>query len=795
MGALRRIHLCLSAVVLLVYAVGPDSTQSIAYLLLSLSAPVAIVIALKFRPQLRPGPWILLAVGFGLYFLGDLMVGAFELADGPAQFPNAGDVAYLLFYPVIFGALAGFLRTTGGRDRAAWIDATIWSISAFLLAWEPLIEPSITGSVARPLAAAIALAYPLLDIGLLLLLLRIVVGRCARTRSHWLLIGGLASQTAADAVYSMQVIQQGAVGGRMVDLGLLLMYVLVGAAALDPSMTTLTDPTKTRPLSSRTRLVTLLVPTLLAPALLVYKLTAGELSGSVRDGVVIVAASTVLTLLGVARAAGLLSVAELKTRQLERRQATLEAVLADGERSTLELHRRVNHDALTGLASRERFVTALEAALASGPPPSVAFLDLDDFKTINDTLGHDAGDLLLITLSQRLHATAGPNDLVARFGGDEFAILVTDDVEQVAETMLATLRQPVVLEGRELRLQVSIGVTTAGLGKTSTSDMLRRADMAMYAAKRAGGGWARYQTGMSALLRERMDLRARLVTGLGEGEIQPWFQPVVDIASGELRGFEALARWMPDDGDARPPGEWLPIAEETGLVVSIDRAVCRSAVTQFAVWRSLYKIDDLYLAINMSARTLQQRGVAEGLINLLGELAVPPNRIVVEVTEGVLMDDDRVSTRLQMLRAAGIRVALDDFGTGWSSLSYLQKFPVDQLKLDRSFTAELCLVPDADAIPAAVLQLARALSLDVVAEGVETPLQLERLADLGFRHAQGFLFGQAEPAHLLVALLRKAAPRHGRPILGADEPEPVAVGAGIVMSTPMPVGAAVAQAW
>ena len=437
-------------------------------------------------------------------------------------------------------------------------------------------------------------------------------------------------------------------------------------------------------------------------------------------------------------------------------------MVADRERAAAELHDRVNLDALTGLASRERFVTELEARLAGDRPPSIAFLDLDDFKTINDTLGHEAGDQLLRELAQRLEATVGPNDLVARFGGDEFAVLVNGDVELVAEKLLTTLQQPVIVHGHEFGLQVSIGVTTATAMLTSTSDMLRRADIAMYDAKRAGGGWAQYQTGMSARLRRRLDLRARLVAALRDDEIAPWFQPVVDLASGELRGFEALARWIPRGETPVAIDEWLPMAEETGLVVSVDRVMCRAAVTQLADWRRRFPLDDLDLAVNMSARTLQQRGIAEGLIALLEELNVPASRIVVEVTESVLIDDERVSARLQLLRAAGIRVALDDFGTGWSSLSYLQRFPVDQLKLDRTFTAELGIEPGSEAIPAAVLQLARTLALDVVAEGVETLEQRDHLVALGFPRAQGYLFGRAQPANRLEAALSAGWPRHAR---------------------------------
>jgi len=385
---------------------------------------------------------------------------------------------------------------------------------------------------------------------------------------------------------------------------------------------------------------------------------------------------------------------------------------------------------------------------------------MDDFKSINDTLGHDAGDLLLIDVARRLASGVAPDDLVARFGGDEFAVLIGGDVEQAAERLLDAFRVPLLLQGRELRLQVSIGVTTADHPGTTSGELLRRADVAMYIAKRSGGGWVKYERGMSALLRRRMDLQSRLVAGLRDGAVLPWFQPIVDLRTGQLRGFEALARWSPDGDTTLLPAEWLPMAEESGLVVLVDRAVCRAAIEQLASWRGAYPAaGELSLAINLSARTLQEAGIAAELIRMLADAGVPPNRIVLEVTEGVLIDDPEVSARLQTLRALGIRVALDDFGTGWSSLSYLQRYPVDMLKLDQSFTATLGADPGGDAIPAAVLQLARAMSLSVVAEGVETPQQRAGLLALGFQQAQGHLFAAPQPAERHEALLNQEQPQ------------------------------------
>ena len=473
--------------------------------------------------------------------------------------------------------------------------------------------------------------------------------------------------------------------------------------------------------------------------------------------IVLAAVAILLVRVGITRGSERVVLAERRATELSTRQVELEAVMRDRERIIETLAQRVSRDTLTGLASRDRFTEALDAALARPERPSVAFLDLDDFKSINDTLGHDAGDALLREVATRLQAATRPADVVARLGGDEFAVLFVEDVEACAKRLLAALDPPMVLKGREHRLSVSIGLTTAKANGTLSGDLLREADVAMYTAKRAGGGWARYQTGMSAKLLERMDLRAQIVNALRDTEIVPWFQPVVDLASGRLVGLEALARWCPADQPVQLPAAWLPLAEETGLIVAVDRAVFRAAVTQFVEWRSRHAVTELNLAVNLSDRTLRRAGFADEMISVLAELDLPADRLTVEVSEGVLVPDQQVGATLRTLRAAGVTVALDDLGTGWSSLTYLRGFPVDQLKLDQGFTADIGPSTDRDAIPAALLQLAAALRLDVIAEGVETQEQRARLLELGLRTAQGYLFGPALPAHVLEAVIASAA--------------------------------------
>ncbi len=761
-GPLHRVrlaHLCLIAGLAIAYELVPPEWQTSLSLLASSSAVAAILVGVAIHRPSNPTPWILLASGFALYVVGDVGSTLYKARGAaPPPFPNLSDIPYLAFYPVIFIALARFLRVQAQRDRAAWIDASMWTIAAAVLAWEPLIEGVATDSQSALVARLIALAYPLLDLGLLLMVLRMIAGRRPVTNPAFQLLAiGILLQTLTDIVYAAQVLEDGYVLGTALDLGWLLTYCAIGAAALHPSMVELTRPAVERDtVASRWRLASLAFAGLIAPGLLVAEMVRGEITGQAQDVVVVASATAILLLLLVARSGGLVASAERRAAQLTTRQVQLEEVMRDRERLIDTLNRRVSHDALTGLASRDRFVDSLELALADGRNPSVAFLDLDDFKSINDTLGHDAGDLLLRDVAVRLLGAVQPTDLVARFGGDEFAVLIRGDAEHCAGRLLDALEPPVELLGRELRLQASIGLTTAGSRSRAPGDLLREADVAMYTAKRNGGGWARYQPGMSALLLQRMDLRAQLVGALRDDAIVPWFQPIVDLVTGRLMGFEALARWCLADQQVRPSETWLPLAEETGLVLAVDRAVFRASVQQLADWRARSGLQHLTIAVNISARTLQHPGIAEEMITVLGDFGVPPDRLTIEVTEGVLIDDQVVSSRLQTLRAAGVKVALDDFGTGWSSLSYLRRFPVDQLKLAPTFTDELGTMSGADAIPAAVLQLAQALELDVVVGGVETQEQRGRLRELGFRNAQGYLFGHAASAYQLTSILDEA---------------------------------------
>ncbi|HEU5449001.1 MAG TPA: EAL domain-containing protein [Acidimicrobiia bacterium] len=424
-------------------------------------------------------------------------------------------------------------------------------------------------------------------------------------------------------------------------------------------------------------------------------------------------------------------------------------MLAERRSREADLRHRATHDVLTGMLNRAALAEALTDCLTSGSPAAVLFMDLDRFKLVNDTHGHAVGDALLIALGQRLLAVVRPQDTVARFGGDEFVILCPGVVEeevalQIAHRMSDALADVFLVEGHELFLTGSVGVAI-GRPSDGPEDLLRDADNAMYRAKEQGRpGYAFFDAGMRDRSRRRLELEQELHFALERDELRLVYQPVFDTETGDVIGAEALLRWDSPQGPISP-AEFIPIAEETGLVMPIGDWVLRTACRQAAAWRRELG-RGLPVSVNIAARQLTRPGLATQVLVALGEAGANPDDLVLEITEhGVLEDFAAAFRHLQEVRALGVRVAVDDFGTGWSSLSYLQRLPVDELKIDRSFVATLGVEGPSMAIVGALVSLAHGLGLTVVAEGVETDEQLAELRRLGCDSVQGFLLARPAP--------------------------------------------------
>ncbi len=428
----------------------------------------------------------------------------------------------------------------------------------------------------------------------------------------------------------------------------------------------------------------------------------------------------------------------------------LEQSVSDLNALKEQLHRQAYHDALTGLPNRALFSEQVAAALdrESSGTPAVLFLDLDDFKTINDSLGHHAGDELLVAVAARVRNAIRLGDLPARLGGDEFAVLASShaegEAEAIAERLVAALDAPFTIAGREMSVHASVGIA-AGIPRVTTVDeILRNADTAMYSAKQGGKGrYATYEPPMHHRVRRRQDLISGLERAVERGEIEVHYQPIVDLASGRVAAVEALARWDRPAHGMLAPDVFIPLADEVGLMVDIGRAVLREACRQAASWRASFPdLEDLRVTVNLAPTELVGRMLADEVAVVLEETGLPADRLVLEITEsGVMLHPEEVLETMRHVRGLGVSLALDDFGTGHSSLALLREFPIDTLKIAREFVTGIPESHVDTAFVDTIVRLAHSLGHDVVVEGVETESQARAIVELGCEYGQGYHFG------------------------------------------------------
>ena len=450
---------------------------------------------------------------------------------------------------------------------------------------------------------------------------------------------------------------------------------------------------------------------------------------------------------------------------VDERTAALRTTVQELEAAQAELVRHAHNDDLTGLANRFVLLDRLENALARGSRGPgcvvVMFIDLDRFKVVNDSLGHDAGDQLLIAVGRRLLGAVRPGDTVARLGGDEFVILCEASADEagawlLAERLQALMAGPFDLAGSEVTISMSIGLAVARAGDAISADgLLRDADLAMYRAKELGRDRIEaFDEAMRRVAALRLERESALRRALAEGEFAVYYQPILELGTSTVVGVEALIRWVQQDGTVVGPDDFVPLAEDSGLITALGAHVLIDACVEVARWNADRPSEwPLHLSVNLSARQLGREDLPRVVADTLAASGLPPRLLSLEITESSLMDADAAQASLDGLKRLGVTLVIDDFGTGYSSLQYLRRLPVDVVKIDKSFVGGLGRNDEDTAIVAAVIRLADALGLHTIAEGVETLAQRESLATLGCEYGQGFYWSEPIPAAALATWL------------------------------------------
>ncbi|MEU0155458.1 putative bifunctional diguanylate cyclase/phosphodiesterase [Micromonospora fulviviridis] len=667
--------------------------------------------------------WALLAATMILAALGRTVWTAERL--GGHGLPHTPLVGGLFTAGIVTGTAALLCslaapRSLVGQARTL-LDGVIVGLALIPIGWVVVFRDLADADLADPLRT-FGLLYPMLD----LMQLTILVAVAGPGRPMWralTLIGvGLATRAAADAGYVSLVAHGSYAPGHPIDVCWPLSYLLMGLATrYPPPACEGEEETGESPLPPWWRVA---LPYLPVGGAIVAVVLSRQPTGQTPHLIFI----GMMALLGV----------------LALRQG-----LAANEnlRLVARLRRLAYSDQLTGLPNRLTFTRRLRRALRADGPVAVLLLDLDGFKQVNDRFGHAAGDRLLSTIAERMRDATGPDGMIARLGGDEFAVLVAGDrpvpPERLAVRLLAALEPLPGEEDVGVHPSASIGIAEYGPQHASHTDLLRDADIAMYAAKAAGK--SAYRT-CTPQLRESAVTRAELIADLrravDEGQLLMEFQPIVDLATGTVRSAEALVRWRHPRLGVLPPARFLPLAEETGLILAIDRWVIHEATRAAATWRE--QAPEVTVAVNIAAAHLRRPDLIATVTGAVGAAGLPPRALTLELTESALIEgSEAVLDRLTQLRDLGIRIAIDDFGTGYSSLSYLHRIPATELKIDRSFVSRL----DADdarayATVEMINRLAGAFDLAVIAEGVETRSQHAAVTAIGCLHGQGWRYGR-----------------------------------------------------
>jgi diguanylate cyclase (GGDEF)-like protein len=741
------------------YATGiSPSAAAASFTVVGLGSVVALFAGPRWHRAEPRRPWQLLASASVVFLIGALLRPWAVEQSGPSSL--LADAFTVPGYLLMILALAGMLRARGAVERQAIIDGLIVCVGAALLSILLLAIPAASIAQRPAMVSALAGLYPLFDVALLMLVVNLAFTTAARRPSFMMLVGAVVLLLAGDLAYAIIGVSGHLTGSPLLNLPFLLAYTMIGATALHPSMVELAR-SATLPVQAWSWPRLLMIGSALAVP---FVLTAVGPHRSMATRLVLIAGGATMVALLLVRAVSAVQDYAAAQRRYEH-QAT--------------------HDPLTGLPNRlmlsatvQRMLATNERGSGEDEPPApqpagerllwVFFLDLDGFKLVNDSWGHDAGDQLIIEVARRLRDTVPAPATVARVGGDEFIVVhlgSRPEATQLVDKIMGCLAEPLQVFSVEVVITASVGIAGAPIEASAGGDgaaapsvlaletaavtaesLMRDADTAMYQAKSEGRGkWLIFDASMHERVRERVEIEVALRHALAQGQLHLAYQPIVELSTGRLLAAEALLRWDHPIRGSVPPAAFIPIAEDTGLVSAIGRWVMHEALRQLSAWRTVGAVTgDFWISINVSPRQLRDATLPGAVAEALVRYAVPATAVVLEITESVMVDASTVTERVMSdLRKLGVRIVVDDFGTGFSALGYLRRHPVTGVKIDRAFVGGLGVNAEDEEIVRAVVAMSGALGLTVVAEGVETQTQRDVLADFGVVLGQGQLWGSA----------------------------------------------------
>ena len=713
--------------------------------LAALLAAAGCVFAARRQVRLRQRlAWALFALSASSWGAGQAVWSWYEIHLGIAvPFPSLADLGYLLACPTAAAAVLLLPSQRLGARRGArlLLDGLIIGIALLAVSWTLVMRAVYNAGGQSATSQAISLAYPISDVVIGTMLLVTLMRTPRGSRSTVVLVAAaLATMALADSSFTYYTATNSYDTGNVLDTGWLAGYLLLGLAAfrayLRPTIAS-TD------LVGPSRLMVLLPYLPVVAAGLIDAYSVGVLHSL--DLVMLASTSAVIGLVLIRQMVTLAENSDLLRRVADRESA---------------LQHQANHDALTGLPNRVLLEQrALEALAGSGSPCALLFIDLDDFKRVNDSFGHNTGDRVLVAVAERLSGVVRDQDTAARLGGDEFAILLVGvsmrTADDIAERLLAALDQPLVLDGDCVHASATVGIAvSANAEPVAWEELMRRADVAMYAAKSRGKCLSvRYGPELDAPTDRSSAWHSALDRALGGNQYVLHYQPIVATAGGTIRAVEALLRWQHPDKGLLPPASFIRDLEESDAMNEVGAWVLDEACRQCAAWRAQTG-RDLGVHVNVSSRQLARAGFPAVVRNALVRHALPGSALVLELTESaLLLDSAAAAARLRAIKRLDVEIALDDFGTGFSSLSHLRQLPVDMLKIDKSFIDELSRDLERTSIAEALVRLAESLGKTMVAEGVETEEQASVLRLLGCPLAQGFYYGRAMPAGVITRRL------------------------------------------